>query len=67
VRRNGARRVLRGPGRGNAPRLPDWKPAFYILEAHGFETGLVNAKDVKHLPGRPKTDKCAWPGGHPEG
>ena len=30
---------------------------FYILEAHGFETWLVNAKDVKHLPGRPKTDK----------
>src|SRR5262245_13771856 len=34
-----------------------WKPAFYVLEAHGFETWLVNARDVKHLPGRPKTDK----------
>ena len=34
-----------------------WKPAFYLLEAHGFETWLVNARDVKHLPGRPKTDK----------
>jgi transposase len=34
-----------------------WRPAFYLLEAHGFETWLVNAKDVKHLPGRPKTDK----------
>ena len=34
-----------------------WKPAFYLLEAAGFETWLVNAKDVKHLPGRPKTDK----------
>ena len=34
-----------------------WKPAFYVLEACGFETWLVNAKDVKHLPGRPKTDK----------
>jgi transposase len=34
-----------------------WKPAFYLLEAHGFDTWLVNAKDVKHLPGRPKTDK----------
>lgn len=33
-----------------------WKPAFYLLEAHGFETWLVNAKDVKHLPGRPKSD-----------
>jgi transposase len=34
-----------------------WKPAFYLLEAAGLETWLVNAKDVKHLPGRPKTDK----------
>jgi transposase len=34
-----------------------WKPAFYVLEAAGFETWLVNAHDVKHLPGRPKTDK----------
>jgi len=34
-----------------------WKPAFYLLEANGFQTWLVNAKDVKHLPGRPKTDR----------
>src|ERR1035437_8294811 len=34
-----------------------WKPAFYLLEAGGFETWLVNAKDVKHLTGRPKTDR----------
>jgi transposase len=34
-----------------------WKSPFYLLEAAGFETWLVNAKDVKHLPGRPKTDK----------
>jgi len=34
-----------------------WKPPFYVLEAAGFETWLVNAKDVKHLPGRPKTDR----------
>lgn len=34
-----------------------WKPVFYVLEAAGFETWLVNAKDVKHLPGRPKTDR----------
>jgi transposase len=32
-----------------------WKPVFYLLEAAGFETWLVNAKDVKHLPGRLKT------------
>lgn len=34
-----------------------WKPAFYLLESAGLETWLVNARDVKHLPGRPKTDK----------
>jgi transposase len=34
-----------------------WKPVFYLLEAAGFEVWLVNAKDVKHLPGRPKTDR----------
>jgi transposase len=28
-----------------------------LLEAAGFETWLVNARDVKHLPGRPKTGK----------
>lgn len=34
-----------------------WKPVFYLLEAAGFDTWLVNARDVKHLPGRPKTDR----------
>jgi transposase len=34
-----------------------WKSPFYLLEAAGFEVWLVNAKDVKHLPGRPKTDR----------
>jgi len=34
-----------------------WRSPFYLLEAHGFEVWLVNARDVKHLPGRPKTDK----------
>jgi transposase len=34
-----------------------WKSPFYLLEAHGFDVWLVNAKDVKHLPGRPKTDR----------
>jgi transposase len=33
-----------------------WKPVYYLLEAAGFEVWLVNAKDVRHLPGRPKTD-----------
>jgi transposase len=30
---------------------------FYLLEAQGLDPWLVNAKDVQHLPGRPKTDK----------
>jgi transposase len=33
-----------------------WKGVYYLLEAAGFEVWLVNARDVKHLPGRPKTD-----------
>ena len=32
-----------------------WRAPFYLLEDR-FEVWLVNAKDVKHLPGRPKTD-----------
>ena len=28
-----------------------WKGVYYLLEAHGFEVWLVNARDVKHLPG----------------
>jgi transposase len=34
-----------------------WRPPFYLFEAHGLQPWLVNAKDIKHLPGRPKTDK----------
>ncbi|MCA1698615.1 MAG: IS110 family transposase [Actinobacteria bacterium] len=34
-----------------------WKPVFYLLEAQELDPWLVNARDVKHLPGRPKTDK----------
>src|SRR5215213_4512465 len=46
-----------------------WKGVYYLLEAHGFQTWLVNARDVKHLPGRPKTDTLdavgcvSWPSG----
>lgn len=32
-----------------------WVPVFEILEGRGFEVLLVNARDVKHVPGR-KTD-----------
>src|ERR671916_2466564 len=34
-----------------------WRPPFYLFQAHGLDPWLVNAKDVKHLPGRPKTDR----------
>ena len=34
-----------------------WRIWFYLLEAAGLEVQLVNARDVKNAPGRPKTDK----------
>ena len=38
-----------------------WRPVFYVLEAslgaNGVQPWLVNARQVKHLPGRPKTDR----------
>ena len=34
-----------------------WRGFFYILEAAGLEVWLVNATQVKNVPGRPKTDK----------
>ena len=34
-----------------------WRPFFYILQAAGLTVWLVNARDVKNVPGRPKTDK----------
>jgi transposase len=34
-----------------------WRPFFYLLEARGVPVWLVNARDVKQVPGRPKTDK----------
>jgi transposase len=30
---------------------------FYLLEAEGFTCWLLNAKHVKNVPGRPKTDR----------
>jgi transposase len=38
-----------------------WIPLFQILETRGFEVCLVNARHVKHVPGR-KTDiaDCQW-------
>src|ERR1039457_2311146 len=34
-----------------------WRIWFYVLEAAGLRVQLVNARDVKNAPGRPKTDK----------
>lgn len=39
-----------------------WRIWFYLLEAAGLDVQLVNARQARHLPGRPKTDKldCVW-------
>ncbi|MEU0485968.1 IS110 family transposase [Streptosporangium sp. NPDC006013] len=34
-----------------------WRIWFYLLEAAGLQVWLINARDVKNVPGRPKTDK----------
>jgi transposase len=34
-----------------------WRPFVYLLEARGLTVWLVNARDVKQVDGRPKTDK----------
>jgi transposase len=56
----GARRVLRGRRRSNAPPLPDWKPFYYLLEDE-LDVMLVNARAVRNMPGR-KSDvsDAAW-------
>jgi hypothetical protein len=35
-----------------------WKPVYFTLEARGFDCVLYNARQVKALPGRPKTDRA---------
>lgn len=39
-----------------------WRIWYYLAEAAGLEVWLVSARDVKHLPGRGKSDKadCVW-------
>jgi transposase len=34
-----------------------WRIFYYLLEACGLPVQLVNARDVKNVPGRPKSDK----------
>lgn len=39
-----------------------WRIFYYLLEAGGLSVQLVNARDVKNVPGRPKSDThdCVW-------
>jgi transposase len=38
-----------------------WMPVFEILEQHGLEVALVNARDTKNLPGRKRDiEECQW-------
>ena len=39
-----------------------WRVWYYLAEASGLEVWLVNARDVRHLPGRGKSDRldCVW-------
>jgi transposase len=39
-----------------------WRVWYYLAEAAGLQVWLVNARDVKHLPGRGKSDRedCVW-------
>jgi transposase len=39
-----------------------WIPLYQVLENHGLEACLVNARHVKNVPGRRKTDRldCKW-------
>lgn len=41
-----------------------WRIWYYLLEAAGLDIQLVNARQARNLPGRPKTDKldCVWQG-----
>ncbi|WP_018791519.1 IS110 family transposase [Salinispora arenicola] len=34
-----------------------WRIWYYLLESAGLDVQLVNARDFKNVPGRPKTDK----------
>jgi transposase len=40
-----------------------WRIWYYLAEAAGLEVWLVNARDVKHLPGRGKSDLLTEPRG----
>jgi hypothetical protein len=35
----------------------DWIPLYQVLEERGFDVCLTNARHLKHVSGRPKTDR----------
>src|ERR1043166_8811684 len=39
-----------------------WIPLFELLEARGLQVLLIDPRQAKHVPGRPKTDRldCKW-------
>jgi transposase len=39
-----------------------WRIWLYLLEAAGLDVQLVNAREARNMPGRPKSDKldCVW-------
>jgi transposase len=50
--------LARGPGKVTVEPTSDyWRIWFYLLEAAGLDVQLVNAREAKNMPGRPKTDK----------
>src|SRR5438552_2796454 len=55
--------VCQGVGKVTVESTSDyWRIWFYLLEAAGLDIQLVNARQARNLPGRPKTDKldCVW-------
>jgi transposase len=52
-----AAQLGRHPG-GDGIHLRLLEGVYWLLEAEGFDCWLVNAREVKNVPGRPKTDKA---------
>ena len=50
--------AVAGAAGGDGIHSTYWKGVYYLLEAEGFECWLVNAREVKNVPGRAKTDRA---------
>ena len=37
-----------------------WIPLFALLEARGLQVLLIDPRQAKHVPGRPKTDRLDY-------